>query len=43
MSAESLIGMHRLNPTQNVDDEVYWGFFPPTILTYYKIGISKTS
>ncbi len=30
MSTESLIGMHRLNPTQNVDDEVYMGFFPPT-------------
>ena len=22
--------MHRLNPTQNVDDEVFMGFFPPT-------------
>ncbi len=30
MSAESLIGMHRLNPIQNVDDEVYWVFLPPS-------------
>ena len=30
MSTESLIGMHRLYPTQHVDDEVYWGFFPPS-------------
>ena len=30
MSDEMLIGMQRLNPTQNVDDEVYMGFFPPS-------------
>jgi len=30
MSDERLIGMHRLNPTQKVDGEVYMGFFPPS-------------
>ena len=30
MSDEMLISMQRLNPTQNVDDEVYMGFFPPS-------------
>jgi hypothetical protein len=30
MSNESTIGMHRLNPTHKVDDEVYMGLFPPT-------------
>ena len=34
MSNESTIGMHRLNPTHKVDDEVYMGFFPP-IDDYY--------
>ena len=30
MPTENLIGMHRLNPTHKVDDEVYMGFFPPS-------------
>jgi len=30
MSDKKLIGMHRLNPTHKVDDEVYMGLFPPS-------------
>ena len=30
MPNERMIGMHRLNPTHKVDDEVFMGFFPPT-------------
>jgi hypothetical protein len=29
MTNERKIGMHRLNPTHKVDDEVFMGFFPP--------------
>ncbi len=34
MTNERKIGMHRLNPTHKVDDEVFLGFFPPN-LDYY--------
>ena len=30
MTKERTIGMHRLNPTHKIDDEVFMGFFPPT-------------
>ncbi len=46
MSTESLIGMHRLNPTHKVDDEVYMGFFPPSDDYYTDLlqeRVSKTS
>jgi hypothetical protein len=29
MTDDFKISMHRLNPTQKVDDEVFMGFFPP--------------
>jgi hypothetical protein len=34
MTNEIKIGMHRLNPTHKVDDEVFMGFFSPTV-DYY--------
>ncbi len=34
MTNERKIGMHRMNPTHKVDDEVFMGFFPPN-LDYY--------
>jgi hypothetical protein len=34
MTNEIKIGMHRLNPTHKVDDEVFMGFFPLTV-DYY--------
>ena len=34
--------MHRLNPTQNVDDEVFMGFFPPTDEYYTDLLQDKT-
>ncbi len=46
MKNEIKIGMHRLNPTHKVDDEVFMGFFPPTVdymITYYKTKISNYS
>jgi hypothetical protein len=34
MTNERKIGMHRLNPTHKVGNEVFMGFFPPN-LDYY--------
>ncbi len=34
MTNERKVGMHRLNPTHKVDDEVFMAFFPPN-LDYY--------
>ena len=34
MTNKRKIGMHRLNPTHKVDNEVFMGFFPPN-LDYY--------
>ncbi len=34
MTNERKIGMHRLNPTHKVEDEVFMRFFPPN-LDYY--------
>ncbi len=34
MTNKRKIGMHRLNPTHKVDDEVFMGFFHPN-LDYY--------
>jgi hypothetical protein len=42
MSTENLIGMHRLNPTHNVDDDVFMGFFPPTDEYYTELLKDKT-
>jgi hypothetical protein len=42
MSTENLIGMHRLNPTHNVDDDVFMGFFPPTDEYYTELLQDKT-
>ncbi len=36
MTNERKIGMHRLNPTHKVDDEVFMGFFPPAE-NYYNV------
>ena len=42
MSTENSIGMHRLNPTHNVDDDVFMGFFPPTDEYYTELLKDKT-
>ena len=42
MPSESTIGMHRLNPTHKVDDEVYMGFFPPSENYYTDLLREKT-
>jgi hypothetical protein len=42
MSTENLIGMHRLNPNQNVDDDVLMGFFPPSDEYYTDLLQDKT-
>ena len=42
MSSENWIGMHRLNPNHNVDDDVFMGFFPPTDEYYTDLLQDKT-
>jgi len=42
MSTENWIGMHRLNPNHNVDDDVFMGFFPPTDEYYTDLLQDKT-
>ena len=42
MSTENLIGMHRLNPNQNVVDNVLMGFFPPSDEYYTDLLQDKT-
>jgi hypothetical protein len=42
MTNERTIGMHRLNPTHKVDDEVFMGFFPPTH-DYYNLLLANES
>jgi hypothetical protein len=42
MSSENWIGMHRLNPNHNVDDDVFMGFFPPTDKYYTDLLQDKT-
>ena len=42
MPPKSTIGMHRLNPKHNVDDEVYMGFFPPNDDYYTDLLQDKT-
>jgi hypothetical protein len=43
MTNEIKIGMHRLNPTHKVDDEVFMGFFPPTVDYYDNLLQDKIS
>ena len=40
MTNERTIGMHRLNPTHKVYDEVFMGFFPPTH-DYYNLLLAN--
>jgi hypothetical protein len=42
MTNERTIGMHRLNPTHKIDDEVFMGFFPPTH-DYYNLLLANES
>ena len=42
MTNKRTIGMHRLNPTHKVDDEVFMGFFPPTH-DYYNLLLENES
>ena len=42
MSTKNLIGMHWLNPTHNLDDDVFMGFFPPTDEYYTELLQDKT-